>query len=139
MELGGTDQRFNLLLGRQLQQAYGGTPQVVMTMPLLEGLDGNNKMSKSLNNYIGINEPAGDMFGKIMKISDPLMWRYFELLSFKTKSDLVDLRSKVDQGKNPRDAKFELAREIVARFHGNSNTEGAKADFISRFSERKLP
>ena len=139
VELGGTDQRFNLLLGRQLQQAYGKTPQVVMTMPLLEGLDGNNKMSKSLNNYIGINEPAGDMFGKIMKISDPLMWRYFELLSFKTNSDLVDLRSKVDEGKNPRDAKFELAREIVARFHGTSAAEGAKVDFINRFSERKLP
>jgi tyrosyl-tRNA synthetase len=139
VELGGTDQRFNLLLGRQLQQAYGGTPQVVMTMPLLEGLDGNNKMSKSLNNYIGINEPAGDMFGKIMKISDDLMWRYFELLSFKTNRELVDIKRMVDEGKNPRDVKFELAREIVARFHGTLAAEGAKADFINRFSERKLP
>lgn len=139
VELGGTDQRFNLLLGRQLQQAYGVTPQVVMTMPLLEGLDGSNKMSKSLNNYIGINEPAGDMFGKIMKVSDALMWRYFELLSFKTNTDVADLRSMVDEGKNPRDVKFELATEIVARFHGISAAEGAKADFINRFSERKLP
>jgi tyrosyl-tRNA synthetase len=139
VELGGTDQRFNLLLGRQLQQAYGGTPQVVMTMPLLEGLDGNNKMSKSLNNYIGINEPADDMFGKIMKISDDLMWRYFELLSFRTNNDLVDLRHMVDEGKNPRDVKFELAIEIVARFHGSSAAEVAKAQFINRFSERKLP
>jgi len=139
VELGGTDQRFNLLLGRQLQQAYGASPQVVMTMPLLEGLDGVNKMSKSLNNYIGINEPATDMFGKIMKISDTLMWRYFELLSFKTDADLLALRHAVDEGKNPRDIKFDLAIEIVSRFHGFTIAESAKADFINRFSEGKLP
>src|ERR1700722_2480020 len=117
VELGGTDQKFNLLAARQLQQQYGQEPQVVLTMPLLEGLDGVNKMSKSLGNYIAINDGADDMFGKLMSISDTLMWRYFELLSFRPLGEIDGLKRAVDEGRNPRDVKFELASEIVARFH----------------------
>ncbi len=139
VELGGTDQRFNLLVGRQLQQDYGQPPQIVITTPLLEGLDGVNKMSKSLGNYVGITEDPGEMFGKLMSISDELMWRYFELLSFRTAADLATLRRQVDEGLNPRDAKFELARELVARFHGAGAGEEAQADFVRRFRDRGLP
>ncbi len=139
VELGGTDQKFNLLVGRQMQQDYGQEPQVVMTMPLLEGLDGVQKMSKSLNNYIGITEPAGEMFGKIMSISDDLMWRYFELLSFRGLDDIAGLRKRVEDGLNPRDAKFELALEIVERFHDAGAAQGAKEEFIARFREGAMP
>jgi len=139
VELGGTDQKFNLLVGRQLQEAYGQEPQVVLTMPLLEGLDGVQKMSKSLGNYVGIAEPAGEMFGKLMRISDVLMWRYFELLSFRPLGDIAALRTAVDNGRNARDVKFELAREIVTRFHDAAAAERAQADFIARFSDRALP
>jgi tyrosyl-tRNA synthetase len=139
VELGGTDQKFNLLVGRQLQQAYGQEPQVVMTVPLLEGLDGVNKMSKSLDNYIGIAEPSDAIFGKIMSISDDLMWRYFELLSFRPLSDIAGLRQGVAEGRNPRDVKFELAREIVARFHDAAAAERAQAEFIARFQRGRAP
>ena len=139
VELGGTDQKFNLLVGRQLQQAYGQEPQVVMTMPLLEGLDGINKMSKSLGNYIGITEPPAEMFGKLMKISDELMWRYFELLSFRSLSDIAGLKKAVEGGRNPRDVKFELAREIVARFHTPAAAEKEQRAFIARFSDKEIP
>jgi len=139
VELGGTDQRFNLLVGRQLQQDYGQLPQIVITMPLLEGLDGVSKMSKSLGNYVGITDPPGEIFGKLMSISDDLMWRYFELLSFRTPAELAGLRAKVSDGLNPRDAKFELAREIVARFHGAAAADEAQADFVRRFRDRGLP
>ena len=139
VELGGTDQKFNLLVGRQLQQDYGQAPQIVMTTPLLEGLDGVQKMSKSLNNYIGINEPPGEMFGKIMSISDELMWRYFEVLSFRSLDDIAALRKSVDDGMNPRDAKFELGVEIVARFNDIAAAEGAKKEFISRFQQGAMP
>ena len=118
VELGGTDQKFNLLVGRQLQESYGQEPQIVMTMPLLEGLDGVNKMSKSLGNYIGINEAADIQFGKLMSISDDLMWRYFELLSFRPLAEVAALRKAIAEGRNPRDVKFELGVEIVDRFHG---------------------
>ena len=139
VELGGTDQKFNLLVGRQLQQASGQEPQVVMTVPLLEGLDGVNKMSKSLNNYVGIAEPPREMFGKLMRISDELMWRYFELLSFRPLTDITALRQQVADGRNPRDVKFELAQEIVARFHDRAAAEKEQREFISRFSEGELP
>jgi tyrosyl-tRNA synthetase len=139
VELGGTDQKFNLLVGRQMQQDYGQEPQVVLTMPLLEGLDGVQKMSKSLGNYIGITEPAGEMFGKIMSVSDDLMWRYFELLSFRTLDDIAGLRKRVDDGLNPRDAKFELALEIVERFHDARAAQAAKEEFIARFREGAMP
>jgi tyrosyl-tRNA synthetase len=139
VELGGTDQKFNLHVGRQLQEAYGQEPQVVITMPLLEGLDGVNKMSKSLGNYIGIAEAAGVIFGKIMSISDELMWRYFELLSFRPLSEIAALRTAIAAGKNPRDVKFELAREIVERFHGTAAAAQAQQDFTTRFSEKSLP
>jgi len=139
VELGGTDQKFNLLVGRQLQETYGQEPQVVMTVPLLEGLDGVNKMSKSLGNYIGIAEPPGVIFGKIMSISDELMWRYFELLSFRPLAEIAGLKAAIAEGKNPRDVKFELAREIVARFHGSAAAEQAQAEFTARFSEKTLP
>jgi tyrosyl-tRNA synthetase len=139
VELGGTDQRFNLLVGRQLQQDYGQPPQIVITMPLLEGLDGVNKMSKSLGNYVGITDVPGEMFGKLMSISDELMWRYFELLSFRLPAELAALRQQVSEGLNPRDAKFELAREIVARFHGVAAGDEAQADFVRRFRDRGLP
>jgi tyrosyl-tRNA synthetase len=139
VELGGTDQKFNLLVGRHLQEAYGQEPQIVMTVPLLEGTDGVNKMSKSLGNYIGITEAPGAMFGKIMSISDDLMWRYFELLSFRPLSDIAALRSSVTEGRNPRDVKFELAREIVARFHNGAAAEAAQQQFIERVSEKSVP
>jgi tyrosyl-tRNA synthetase len=139
VELGGTDQKFNLLVGRQLQQSHGLEPQIVMTTPLLEGLDGVNKMSKSLGNYIGITEPAGEMFGKIMSISDELMWRYFEVLSFRPLSDIKKLKCGIADGQNPRDVKFELAEEIITRFHGKNSATRAKEEFISRFQKGELP
>ena len=139
VELGGTDQKFNLLVGRQLQQDFGQEPQIVMTTPLLEGLGGAQKMSKSLGNYIGITEPPGEMFGKLMSISDDLMWRYFEVLSFRSLDDLTSLKKAVDDGMNPRDAKFELGVEIVARFHDDAAAEGARQEFISRFQTGAMP
>ncbi len=139
VELGGTDQKFNLLVGRQLQSAYGQEPQVVLTMPLLEGTDGVNKMSKSLGNYIGIAEPPGEMFGKVMSISDELMWRYYELLSFRPLADITALRRSVSEGRNPRDIKLELAGEITARFHGAEAAVAAQREFLARVSERALP
>ena len=139
IELGGTDQKFNLLVGRQLQQDYGQDPQVVMTTPLLEGLDGVQKMSKSLGNYVGITDAPGEMFGKLMSISDDLMWRYFEVLSFRSLDDIAGLRQRVAGGMNPRDAKFELAEEIVARFHDAAAADAAKQEFISRFREGAMP
>ncbi len=139
VELGGTDQKFNLLVGRQLQQSYGQKPQIVLTMPLLEGLDGVQKMSKSLGNYIGIAELPRDIFGKLMSISDQLMWRYFELLSFRPASEIARLRSEVAGGRNPRDVKFELAREIVARFHDAAAAEAAQQEFVARFRKGDLP
>jgi tyrosyl-tRNA synthetase len=139
VELGGTDQKFNLLVGRQLQEAYGQEPQCVLTMPLLEGLDGVNKMSKSLGNYVGITEAPGAQFGKLMSISDDLMWRYFELLSFRPLGDVAALRAAIADGRNPRDVKFELARELVGRFHGAAAAEQAQAEFIARFSQKSLP
>src|SRR5512134_299587 len=132
VELGGTDQKFNLLVGRQLQEACGQEPQVVMTMPLLEGLDGVNKMSKSLGNYIGINETADIQFGKLMSISHDLMWRYFELLSFRPLADLASLRRSIAEGRNPRDVKFELGMEIVDRFHGAGAGARARDAFVAR-------
>jgi tyrosyl-tRNA synthetase len=139
VELGGTDQKFNLLVGRTLQEAHGQEPQVVLTMPLLEGLDGVNKMSKSLGNYIGIAEPPEDMFGKLMSISDTLMWRYFDLLSFRSTAEIAALREAVAAGRNPRDVKFELGVEIVSRFHGAGAGEAARDAFIARFSKGALP
>jgi tyrosyl-tRNA synthetase len=139
VEIGGTDQRFNLLVGRHLQQNYGQRPQTVITLPLLEGTDGVQKMSKSLNNYIAINETSGDMFGKIMSISDELMWRYFESLSLKSTLEIQSLRRQTMEGLNPRDAKFDLAQELVARFHGQGVADHEKREFIARFSERAIP
>jgi len=139
VELGGTDQKFNLLVGRQLQQDFGQEPQIVMTTPLLEGLDGVQKMSKSLENYIGITDAPGEMFGKIMSISDDLMWRYFEVLSFRSLEDIAGLKQSVADGMNPRDAKFELGMEIVARFHDDTAAEGARQEFISRFQQGAMP
>ncbi len=139
VELGGTDQKFNLLVGRSLQTDYGQEPQVVMTVPLLEGLDGVNKMSKSLGNYIGISEPPAEIFGKVMSVSDQLMWRYFELLSFRPLAEVEGLRRAIEEGRNPRDVKFELAIEIVDRFHGAGAGDAEKAAFIARFREGALP
>jgi tyrosyl-tRNA synthetase len=139
VELGGTDQKFNLLVGRQLQESYGQEPQVVMTVPLLEGLDGVNKMSKSLGNYVGINESADVQFGKLMSISDDLMWRYFELLSFRPLAEIGALRTAVAAGRNPRDVKFELAIEIVDRFHGGGAGARARDAFIARFQQGHVP
>ncbi len=139
VELGGTDQKFNLLVGRQLQEAYGQPPQVVLTMPILEGLDGVQKMSKSLGNYIGIAEPAAEMFGKLMSISDELMWRYFELLSLRSSSELAAFRAAIDSGANPRDIKYELASEMVARFHSDAAARMAKDAFVARFQRGALP
>jgi tyrosyl-tRNA synthetase len=139
VELGGTDQKFNLLVARQLQQQYGQEPQVVLTVPLLEGLDGVNKMSKSLGNYVAINDGADDMFGKLMSISDTLMWRYFELLSFRPLGEIEALKRAVDEGRNPRDVKFELASEIVARFHDLGAAKAALANFQARFAQKTLP
>ncbi len=139
VELGGTDQKFNLLMGRELQKNYGQKPQVVLTMPLLEGLDGVNKMSKSLNNYIGITDAPDEMFGKLMSISDELMWRYFDLLSFKSNDELVGLKRDVESGKNPRDVKFLLAEEIITRFHSAGQAAQAQAAFIARFQKGAIP
>jgi len=139
IELGGTDQKFNLLVGRQLQESYGQKPQVVITMPILEGLDGVQKMSKSLGNYIGIAEPPDEMFGKLMSISDALMWRYFELLSFRPLADIEKLKSEMHAGRNPRDIKFELGRELVARFHSQGEADRAQQNFIARFQKGALP
>jgi tyrosyl-tRNA synthetase len=139
VELGGTDQKFNLLVGRHLQETYGQEPQIVITMPLLEGTDGVNKMSKSLGNYIGIAEAPDAMFGKIMSISDELMWRYFELLSFRPLPDIAALRRGTQEGRNPRDVKFELAQELVARFHDAGAAEAAQREFIARVSEKAVP
>lgn len=139
VELGGTDQKFNLLVGRQLQQTWGQKPQLVMTMPLLEGLDGVQKMSKSLGNYIGITDAAGEMFGKVMSISDDLMWRYFELLSFRPLAEVEALEKTVEEGGNPRDVKFELAQELVARFYDKAAAEHEKAEFIARFQKGAMP
>jgi len=139
VELGGTDQKFNLLVGRQLQEAYGQEPQVVLTMPLLEGLDGVNKMSKSLGNYIGITEPPDDMFGKLMSISDDLMWRWFDLLSFRPNAEIERLKQDVAGGRNPRDVKFELGVEVVDRFHGAGSGARARDAFVARFSQGALP
>jgi tyrosyl-tRNA synthetase len=139
VELGGTDQKFNLLVGRQLQEGYGQEPQCVLTMPLLEGLDGVNKMSKSLGNYVGIAEDADAQFGKLMSISDELMWRYFELLSFRPITQLQALRTAIGEGRNPRDVKFELAHEIVARFHGQGAARAAQEAFVARFANKALP
>jgi tyrosyl-tRNA synthetase len=139
VELGGTDQKFNLLVGRHLQEAFGQEPQIVLTMPLLEGLDGVNKMSKSLGNYVAIDDPAEVAFGKLMSISDELMWRYFELLSFRPLAEIADLKRGVQEGRNPRDVKIELAKEIVERFHGRAASELALANFVARFREKALP
>ena len=139
VELGGTDQKFNLLVGRQLQQAYGQQPQIVVTMPLLEGLDGVQKMSKSLGNYVGITDPPADMFGKLMSISDDLMWRYFELLSFRSATDIAALQKAAGEGRNPRDIKIELAMEIIERFHDGAAAEKARDEFIARFSRGEIP
>jgi tyrosyl-tRNA synthetase len=139
VELGGTDQKFNLLVGRHLQENYGQEPQVVLTMPLLEGLDGVNKMSKSLGNYIGIAESSDEIFGKIMSISDTLMWRYFELLSFRPLAEIVNLKAAVDEGRNPRDVKFELGVELADRFHGAGKGALARDAFIARFREGQIP
>ena len=139
VELGGTDQKFNLLVGRQLQETHGKAPQVVLTMPILEGLDGVQKMSKSLGNYIGIDEPANEMFGKIMSVSDDLMWRYFELLSFRSLDEINGFKQKIDQGENPRDIKFLLAEEIITRFHDAKAAKSAQDDFINRFSNNAIP
>lgn len=139
VELGGTDQKFNLLMGRQLQQAAGQKPQVVLTMPLLEGLDGINKMSKSLNNYVGITDTPDEMFGKLMSVSDELMWRYFELLSFRPLDEIAGLRDRVNNGDNPRDIKFELAGELVARFHDQAAADRARESFVSRFRKNEIP
>ena len=139
VELGGTDQKFNLLVGRELQKAYGQEQQVVLTMPILEGLDGVQKMSKSLGNYIGIDEPAEEMFGKLMSISDELMWRYFELLSFRPQSDIDSFRADIEAGKNPRDIKFLLCEEIVTRFHSAEAAQAAQAAFIARFQKGAMP
>jgi tyrosyl-tRNA synthetase len=139
VELGGTDQKFNLLVGRELQRHYGQEPQCILTLPLLEGLDGVNKMSKSLDNYVGITEAPAEMFGKLMSISDELMWRYYELLSFRPLDEIARLKRECADGRNPRDAKVELAQEIVARFHSREAAETALAEFESRFRDHAMP
>jgi tyrosyl-tRNA synthetase len=139
VELGGTDQRFNLLMGRELQKSEGQRPQTVLMMPLLEGLDGVQKMSKSLGNYIGITDAPNDMFGKIMSISDDLMWRYYDLLSFKPKNEIEAIKEKVSAGMNPRDTKIDLAKELIARFHAEQDAEAAHQDFIQRFQKNAIP
>jgi tyrosyl-tRNA synthetase len=139
VELGGTDQKFNMLVGRELQKQYGQKPQVVLSMPILEGLDGVQKMSKSLGNYIGISEAADEMFGKIMSISDELMWRYFELLSFRPMSEVEAFRKQTSEGANPRDIKFLLAEEIIERFHDKKAATQARENFIARFQKGAMP
>lgn len=139
IELGGTDQKFNLLMGRELQKQYGQSQQVVMTLPLIEGLDGIKKMSKSLNNYIGITEAPNEMFGKIMSLSDTLMWRYIDLLSFQSSIEIDNLRSQVAEGLNPRDVKIAFAKEIIERFHSFDAAESAYQDFVQRFKKKEIP
>jgi tyrosyl-tRNA synthetase len=139
LELGGTDQKFNLLMGRELQKHFGQSQQCILTMPLLEGLDGVNKMSKSLNNYVGITESPNEIFGKLMSVSDQLMWRYLELLSFESLQTIRTWREEVEAGRNPRDIKVKLAQEIVARFHSQKDAEAALADFEARFRHGALP
>ena len=139
LELGGTDQKFNLLVGRELQKEYGQEPQCILTMPLLEGTDGVEKMSKSKNNYIGIGEAPDSMFGKLMSISDTLMWRYFELLSFDSLEDIAALRAEIEAGRNPRDAKVQLAQEIITRFHSKQAAHDALANFEARFRDGAVP
>jgi len=139
VELGGTDQKFNLLMGRELQKSEGQRPQTVLMMPLLEGLDGVQKMSKSLGNYIGITDSPSDMFGKIMSISDVLMWRYYELLSFKPLAEIEAYKTDIEQGKNPRDVKIDLAKELIARFHDEAAAEAAHQEFINRFQKGAMP
>ena len=139
VELGGTDQRFNLLMGRELQKEQGLTQQSIVMVPLLEGLDGVQKMSKSLNNYIGITDAPNDMFGKVMSISDDLMWRYYDLLSFRPLEEIAELKTRVANGENPRDIKIMLAKEIIARFHDDAAAEGAHQDFIQRFQKNAIP
>lgn len=139
VELGGTDQKFNLLMGRELQKQHGQEPQVILTMPLLEGTDGVNKMSKSLGNSIGIADAPNDMFGKIMSISDDMMWRYLELLSFRPMSEIEQWQREVNDGANPRDVKIRLALELIARFHSQADAERAEADFIARFQQNQIP
>lgn len=139
VELGGTDQKFNMLVGRELQKQFGQRPQVVMTVPILEGTDGVNKMSKSLGNYIGIKEPADDQFGKLMSISDTLMWRYFELLSRQDLRTIGQWQREVQNGRNPRDVKLDLAEELVARFHGPEAGRRARESFLARFSRGEMP
>ncbi|MFL2731377.1 MAG: tyrosine--tRNA ligase [SAR86 cluster bacterium] len=139
VECGGTDQKFNLLVGRELQRNFDQEPQVVLTVPILEGLDGTNKMSKSLENYIGINEEPNEMFGKIMSISDDLMWRWFELLSFIPEEDISNLKKEVKDGKNPRDVKFILAEELVDRFHDKGDGQKCMKSFLERFQKGNLP
>jgi len=139
VELGGSDQKFNLLVGRELQKHYGQAPQCVLMMPLLEGLDGANKMSKSLGNYVGIAEPAREIFGKLMSISDELMWRYYELLSFRGSEEIARLKREVEQGRNPRDVKVMLAQEMVTRFHSAAAADDAVADFEARFARGAMP
>lgn len=139
IELGGTDQKFNLLMGRNLQREYEQEPQVIITTPLLEGLDGVNKMSKSLGNYIGIDEPANEMFGKVMSISDELMWRYYDLVTDLTPSEISNLRSEISNGKNPRDAKVSLAKLIIADFHSTEAAAAAEEEFVKRFVQKEVP
>ena len=139
VELGGTDQKFNLLVGRHLQQLYGQPPQTAITLPLLEGLDGVKKMSKTANNYIALTDSPKDMLGKIMSISDELMWRYFELLSARSLDEIGLLQKQVKKGKNPRDIKFLLAEEIVERFHGKQSSDDAKASFLRQFQQGQMP
>ena len=139
LELGGTDQKFNLLMGRQMQQAYGKRPQAILTMPLLEGLDGVRKMSKSLGNYVGVTEPPNDVFGKLMSISDNLMWRYLELLTERTAAQLRDLRASVDAGRNPMEVKLDLAEQLVTRFHTPDQAAAARRAFVERFKYKEVP
>jgi tyrosyl-tRNA synthetase len=139
VELGGTDQKFNLLVGRELQRHYGQEPQCILTLPLLEGLDGVNKMSKSLDNYVGITEAAATIFGKLMSISDTLMWRYYDLLSFRPESEIAALKRQCDGGRNPREVKVMLAHEIAARFHGKVAADAAQAEFDARFRQHAMP
>ena len=139
IELGGTDQKFNLLVGRELQRTYNQEPQVVITVPILEGLDGTNKMSKSLGNYVGIDEAPEEMFGKIMSISDELMWRWFDLLSFKSSKEIQLLKAEQADGMNPRDIKISLAKEIIARFHDDQAADEAEKNFINQFQKKNIP
>ena len=139
IELGGTDQKFNLLVGRDLQRAFGQEPQVVLTVPILEGLDGKNKMSKSLDNYVGIDETPNEMFGKIMSISDDLMWRWFDLLSFKSTDEINNLKTEQNDGRNPRDIKIELAKELISRFHDFKSADLAETNFVNQFQKKNMP